>query len=243
MTEQSTAAEYVTEPLGPRFAIRTFYLFAALAALSMVISIAGKWIGGTIASVGHTDDTRSYEIVIGNNVLAVPGNHIRFASQRADGEAHRLDLYVRWPDLAGYSDDVRDDFNRRDGVRRIIFLSLEPRLMSRDMSGRFDPLYRRLIELPGESGPNGLSVYRFSAASGYMNELLLVGDLAGKVPFVARCLTGAPAEDTLAGCERDVHVGDELSLSYRFPEELLGEWRILDAAIVGKAREMLRTAQ
>ena len=43
--------------------------------------------------------------------------------------------------------------------------------------------------------------------------------------FVARCLVGESAAESLAPCERDIHVGDNLSLSYRFPTELLGDWR------------------
>ncbi len=49
------------------------------------------------------------------------------------------------------------------------------------------------------------------------------------------------AEESLAPCERDIHVGDNLSLSYRFPRELLGDWQTLDAAIRAKAKSMLRT--
>ncbi len=241
MTQQTAAAAEPTGPVGSRFAVRLFYIFAALAAFSVAISVAGRMLGGSIASVGHTDDSRLLELVIGNNVLAVPANYIRFEGQRAGGEVHRLDLYMRWPDLAGYSNDIRDDFNHRDGSRRIIFMSVEPRLMSRDMSARFDPIYRRLIELPGTPSAAGLSAYRFSETSGYMNEMLMVGDRPGQSPFVARCLTGTIAEQSLAACERDVHIGDELSLTYRFPARLLGQWRKLDAAVVGKMSEFLRT--
>ena len=39
----------------------------------------------------------------------------------------------------------------------------------------------------------------------------------------------------------EVYVGDDLSLSYRFPRELLGDWAQLDAAIRAKAASMLRS--
>ena len=60
--------------------------------------------------------------------------------------------------------------------------------------------------------------------------------------FVARCLDGESAAESLAPCERDIHVGNDLSLSYRFPKELLGDWQKLDAAIRAKAASMFRTA-
>ncbi|MBO6719613.1 MAG: hypothetical protein JJ913_16780 [Rhizobiaceae bacterium] len=241
MTQQTATSGETISPVSSRFAIRLFYTFAALAGLSVAISMAGKWLGGSIASVGHSDDTSVHEIVVGNNVLAVPANHIRFQKQRAATETHRLDLYMRWPDLAGYSDEFRDDFNHRDGSRRIVFLSVEARLMSRDMSGRFEPIYRRLIELPGAPAPGGLRAYRFRETSGYINELLIVGERPGSAPFVARCLMGAAAADSLASCERDVHFGDDLSLVYRFPETLLGQWRELDQSVTSRMQEFLRT--
>jgi hypothetical protein len=239
MSQEATAE--AARPVGTRFAIRLFYVFAALAILSVAISIAGKWLGASIASVGHTDDTRIFEVVVGNNVFSVPANYIRFEPQRADGEARRLDLYMRWPDLAGSSNEMRDDFNHRDGSRRIVFLSVEPALMSRDMSARLDPIYRRLIELPGEPAVAGLRAYRFNSDSGYMNEVLVVGERPGKPPFVARCLTGEIAANSLAACERDVHFGDELSLIYRFPMDFLGEWRELDRAVLARMQEFLKT--
>ena len=76
-----------------------------------------------------------------------------------------------------------------------------------------------------------------------MNEVLAVAARPGKDPFVARCLSGASAEESLAPCERDIQVGDDLSLSYRFPVELLKDWQALDQAIAGLAAKMVRTGK
>lgn len=213
-----------------RLMMRVFYVFAALATASILISVAGKTIGASIAMDGHSDDQTHREIVIGNNVLSVPANVIRFEKARQPGEAHRLDLYFRWPSLEGYSQAARDDFNNRDGRRNIVFVSIEPRMMSRDMSGRLEPIYRSLIEPAATPGPAGLQAYRFSEAAGYANEELMVGSAAGDT-YVARCLTGQAAAESLAGCERDVHFANGLSLTYRFPAQFLGEWKALDAAV------------
>jgi hypothetical protein len=243
MSQTIAAASEKPDPVGSRFLSKVFYVFAALAVVSVGLNIAGKWLGASIATVGHTVDQTVYEVVIGNNVMAVPANYIRFPGARTNGEARRLDLYLRWPDMRGYSDGDRDDFNHRDGSRRILFLTIDSRLMSRDMSGRLEPIYRRLIELPGAPAAAGLRKYNFSAASGYLNETLLVGEQPGIEPFVARCLGGVAGKDSLAACERDVHMGDELSLTYRFPEELLSEWRTLDKAVMARMDGFLRTAQ
>ena len=221
--------------------MKVFYGFALLALLSAAISLSGKWIGHSIAMAGYTDDPTPREIVIGNNVIVVPSNMIRFEQARRDGIAPRLDLYLRYPQMDGYSGAARDDFNGTDGRRTILFLSFEPQAMSRDMSGRLAPIYSKLVEQEGTPGPGGTMRYRFTYQSGYLDEVLVVAERAGETPFVARCLAGPAAGQSLAPCERDVLVGDGLSLTYRFPEPLLREWKALDAAVLAEAGHMLQT--
>ncbi|TPL94805.1 hypothetical protein FJ960_27310 [Mesorhizobium sp. B2-3-11] len=220
---------------------RVFYAFAALAVLSIVISLGGKWFGRSIAMAGYSDDATVREVVIGNNIITVPANFIRFEQARRDGIASRLDLYLRYPQMDGYSEASRDDFNHAGANRNIIFLSFEQQMMSRDMSGRFGPIYSALIVQPGIPGPGGTTVYGFNEKSGYLNEMLVVGKRGGKDLFVARCLSGPSAGESLAPCERDIHVGDDLSLTYRFPKEFLGDWQTLDAAIAAEAGRILKT--
>jgi hypothetical protein len=222
--------------------LKVFYAFAALALLSLIITLAGKWFGHDIAMGGHTDDVTMREIVIGNNVIAAPSNMIRFERARRDGIASRLDIYMRYPQMDGYSDAAKNDFNNANGSRNILFLVFEDQMMSRDMSGRFAPIYSALIIRPGKPGPGGTTLYDFTDKSGYLGEVLAVAERPGQEPFVARCLSGQKAEESLAPCERDLLVGDSLSLTYRFPREFLGEWQALDAAVVAEAATMVRTS-
>lgn len=222
---------------------KVFYAFAALMLLSAAISMAGRWFGASIAMAGYTDDTTVREVVIGNNVIAAPSNTIRYERSRRDGVATRLDLYLHWPDMKGYSTAARADFNHTSGRKRILFLSIEERMMSRDMSGRYEPIYSSLIVRPGRTGPDGIVTYAFNEKSGYLDEVLTVAERPGKDPFVARCLTGPTAEESLAPCERDIHIGDNLSLTYRFPRETLAEWKAMDGAVTAKAAAMLKTAR
>lgn len=240
MREAAAAEEF--EVVDSTLMKRVFYVFAALALLSVAISLGGKWLGRSIAMAGYTDDTTVRQVVMGNNVISVPANFIRFDQARRDGNASRLDLYLRYPEMDGYSTAARGDFNHTT-TRKIIFLSFEPRMMSRDMSGRFAPIYSALIVKPGTPGPGGTTLYGFAEKSGYLNEVLAVADRPGKDPFVARCLSGPTAEESLAPCERDIQVGDDLSLTYRFPRELLGNWQVLDAAIATKVAGILKTGR
>lgn len=239
-------AEVSAEPVSrhvfeSRFVWQVFYVFAALAGLSVLISVVGREAGRTIAMGGHTDDTSLAEVVIGNDVLSVPRNMIRFEAARSGGVAARLDLYMRWPDLEGYSDAARADFNHAAGPPKIIFLSLTPRMMSRDMSGRYVPIYSQLTEPTARTLAGGLAVRHFLSASGYQNEILVTAPRADGTTWVARCLDGPSAAESLAPCERDVHVGSELSLSYRFPREMLADWAALDQAVVERVSGLIRT--
>ena len=239
----SDNAPPVVEAVNLRFLIRVFYAFAAMALLSLGISVAGSWFGRSLSMAGQSDSLHPYEIVIGNNVLTVPENTIRFEKARVGGEAQQLDVYFRWPTMEGYSRDVRDEFNNRGGLRTIIFASIEQALMSRDMSGRLEPIYKHVIEPAPQPGPADLQVYRFKPQSGYVNEMLMVGALPGGKAFVARCLTGPSAAESLAPCERDVAFGKGLSVTYRFPEALLTDWRQLDKAVMGRIGGFLRESR
>lgn len=220
---------------------RLFYGLVILALLSVAITFAGKWLGQHIAMGGHTDDTTIHAVVIGNNLLAVPANMIRFEQARRSGDAERLDLYVSYPTMTGYTKEARDQFNHALAADSIIFLGFSEQMMSRDMSGRFTPIYSALITRPGRDGPADLTFYAFSAKSGYTGEMLAVGERQQREPFVARCLTGDAAEKSLAPCERDILVGERLTLTYRFPHRFLEEWEALDTAVENFAASMLGT--
>lgn len=222
--------------------MKVFYTFALLAIMSLAVSVGGKALGRSVILGGHTDDRTLRHIVIGEDALTVPANLIRQEAARHDGPAARLDLYLRWPDLDGYTAAARDDFNHAGGRRNILFLSLEARSMSQDMSGRLEPIYDQIVRKPGKAAEAGLSAFDFREGSGYANEALLVAQgsqAGGTPPFVARCLTGPSAADSLSPCERDIHIGRSLSLTYRFPADLLPQWRELDAAVRAKAQEFL----
>lgn len=230
----------IVRTLDAPFMMRVFMVFAGLLLVSLAILVAGKYHGRSIAMAGHTDDRQIREIVLGNNVLHVPSNMIRNEWQRTNGSWPQLQLYARWPDMTGYSRAHADDFNNV-GERNVIFLTFQERIMSRDMSGRVGPIYSGLIIQPGIAGPAGLRMHGFQEKTGYLGELLVLGTREGADPFAARCLAGEAARETVAACERDIHVGDHLSLTYRFPKEMLKEWRRLDAAVLALARRLLVT--
>lgn len=233
-----TAGTFTARAIDQGFMMKAFYAFAAIALLALAINLLGHHYGRGLARGGHSADLTEREIVIGNDVIVTPDNTIRYDGQRHDGVAERLDLYFRWPDMSGYTDAASDDFNAVDNRRTLVFVTLEQRVMSRDMTGRLEPIYRSLIVEPGTPGDGGVMFFDFSDKSGYLGDQLAVRS-GGTDPLVARCL---PADaETLAGCDRDIQVGTELSLTYRFPRERIAEWPAIETAIRARALEIIRT--
>src|SRR5690606_7646121 len=105
--ESVSAAEARTARVGSPILTKVLVVVAIFAVLSLAISVGGRWIGRSIAMAGHTDDTTPRAVVISKELLAIPANMIRFEESRRDGEASKIDLYLRWPSMDGYSQDAR----------------------------------------------------------------------------------------------------------------------------------------
>lgn len=237
----SQSSDVGQEAVGFHYAQRVFLLFAALAGLSLLINLAEQAVGSRIALGGHSDNVTPHDIVVGNDVLEVPENMIRLPEQRRGGETERLDLYLSWPRLAGYNADEARVFNGTNADSSLLFLSFEERVMSRDMAGRYEPIYRFLTDGEGTDGPLGLTRYKLQAKAGYLNEALYVSpEQSNGRRFVARCIEESE-EHLVAQCERDIQVGVNLSAIVRFPAALLQDWRALDAAIPLFVDRLLKT--
>lgn len=234
-----TAPDYTASKTSNRLFGWLLLAVVALVLLSVAVNVGGRLLGPLIARGGHSASTQAYEIIIGNNVLSIPANMIRFSNQRRGGVTGRLDLYARWPGLTGYTERDRAIFNLLTPKRHLIFMSIEQRTMSRDMSGRYLPIYAELIDPDGEAAPGNLTAHRFLENSGYKGEELLLSDTgSGKPEFVARCLADSAAE-SFNSCERDVQFGRDLQILYRFPRSMLGDWKLLDKAVVDFANTHL----
>ncbi|QKV18071.1 hypothetical protein [Oricola thermophila] len=213
-----------------------------MAALSLAIMVAGKLYGRTLVRAGHTSATERYDIVVGNDVVSVPANMIRKQNQRRSGETARLDIYLHWPTISGFSDRLSAEFNNVDpATNSILFVSIMPRATTRDMAGRFDPVYRQVVTGAATPAPGGLRSFALSEEHGYINERLVYSspDKASGRRFVARCQDTGKDRIILAPCETDIHFGETLSAHIRFPARLLDEWRGLHVALPVFLRSLL----
>ncbi|MCI5077026.1 hypothetical protein [Oricola sp.] len=229
-------------------AYRLFIGFGVLALLSVAILIAGKLYGRSLVHAGHTSATQRFQVTIDGDTVSAPANMIRIEAQRRDGPSSRLDLYVHWPTLSGFRDNLARAFNDIEpATNSIVFASLLQRATTADMAGRFDAVYRNVMVGPITDAGDGLMRARLSPEHGYVDEYVVFGppDRVTGRRFVVRCQDAeATAQTVVAPCETEIHLGETLTAEIRFPLRLLGDWRelnaelpaFLDSLLVGQGR-------
>ncbi|NRP73501.1 hypothetical protein ILFOPFJJ_04409 [Ensifer psoraleae] len=226
--------------LSPRFIYKVTAVVVLLAVLTTMVSFSGHWFGENLALAGHTSSRETYDIFIGQDHLRLPANIIRFESQRATSIAERVDLYLTWPALEGYSDETRHLFNDINRPENLIFLQLSQSTMSQDMSGRLGPIYRHILSEETRPGPAGLTRHDTKSNTGYAGEVFFTADRDGRPSYVLRCILPDDADaSTSADCQRDVHVGKDLAVLYRFSSKLLPQWRLIDDSVETFVRSRL----
>ncbi|WJH39997.1 hypothetical protein N7E02_25570 [Aliirhizobium terrae] len=227
--------------ISQRFIFRLAIVIALLVIATIGISVGGHWLGQRIALGGHSQSQEVMAVTIGEDTLRVPANMIRFADQRRSGVAERLDVYLTWPGLEGYSEAMRKSFDSVEQPNLLIFLQLSQSTMSKEMSGRLGPVYAQLFEGEAQTYISGLTLHHLRADSGYGDEVVLTADRGdGALPYVVRCLIPAPgAKATGADCQRDIHIGNDLTVLYRFSSTLLKDWDHIDAAVKSFVRSRL----
>ncbi|WP_242223133.1 hypothetical protein [Shinella zoogloeoides] len=232
MAAVTTGNEEHAPLISNRFLTRLTVGVAMLAGLTVAISVGGRMLGERIALAGHTESTAAIDIVIGQDQIRLPANTIRFEEERHTGRAERVDLYLTWPEMNGYSNGERARFNDANHPESLIFLNLSQSTMSRDMSGRLEPIYSHLFDDRPEPGPAGLTRQPLKENSGYGGEVFFTGILPDGSDYAVRCMIPADdAQSTSADCQRDIHIGRDLSVLYRFSSRLLPQWQAMEARV------------
>lgn len=223
----------VEEPLvSSRLLLRSIALLCLLALATLALSVGGRWVGARVSLAGNSESQRILSVTLGDDRLHVPENLIRFAAQRRDGPAERLDLYLTWPGLEGYGPATRASFDDPARTGDLIFVQLGQSIMSRDMSGRLDPVYSRLTEGPTAAYGYGLTQQGLRVDAGYIGETLLTGRSADGTAYAVRCtLPKRPDLASSADCQRDIRIGRDLGLLYRFSSARLADWQAMDLAL------------
>jgi len=176
-----------------------------------------------------TDSSALVALTVGRQGFHIPANYIPFASARKGGTLDELTLVALLPDLQGYATGEAQAFADNSAESRVVNFTIRNQaiLAERDRMAR---IYLPQVQnRDGTPGPYELTQYAFRADSGYRDEEMFVGD-TDKGPMVLRCTK--PAPDAVApSCLRDMPLGPNLALSYRFKRAHLPDWREIDSSV------------
>ncbi|MEM7069424.1 MAG: hypothetical protein AAF478_11125 [Pseudomonadota bacterium] len=221
------------EDKAPLFTNKLAFLVLVFATLALVFALllyaVAVLFGEDISRVGHSTSTTPIEVVIANNALAIPANTIRYSNQRKAGLYNRVEMYLHWPSMRGYNDKLAHVFNRTGSDASLLFVSLEPRQMSLEMSGRLGPIYSKFFAGPAQKSASGLIKQPLSSEGGFVDEYLYY-EADSPYPYVTRCERSRSNVNT-PFCIRDIHVTNDLMLTYRFHAKFLPQWLEIERGI------------
>jgi hypothetical protein len=231
----TTASDVETDEslISNRFLFRLTATIGVMAALTALIGVAGKNYGDELSLGGHTASTEIQHVIVGQDVIALPANVIRFESQRRSGPAEAVSIYLSWPRMEGYSHAHAVAFSNPANAEALVFADFSQSVMSRDMTGRLEPIYDKLFTGAPRPGPSGLTIHDLSEKSGFGDEKMLTAMTKAGAVYAVRCIMPENTKRaTAADCQRDIHVGRDLTILYRFSSNLLPQWETIDSAML-----------
>jgi hypothetical protein len=219
----------IRRPRWPRVLAIAALVAGAVLALGYATRLGIDAYRGSLTLSGLSEDQAPVAITIAGERLRIPGNMFRDSVARAGGTLKAAELVVHWPTFAGYSKALDADFKDGSPSAPLVYLTVAERTVALDAAARLDGVYARFFVGDPVASPPGLTARRLSLDSGYDGEIVYYGP-AGADRFVARCLPEARA-DTPATCIRDIAIGRNLTLLYRFNRDIIGGWQDLDRGI------------
>lgn len=216
--------------------------FACVALFSAGLFFFSDSIGHALVLGDHSEVEAPHSITIGLDRLSIEENAIRFVNQRHDGPMARLDVALMWPEMHGYRFDDRKRFDDVNQTDTLIFIQISQSTMSRDMSGRIGPIYSQLFEGLPMPGPYGLTAHQLRPGSGYDGETLYTAPREGDTDYAIRCMKDESPDSAAANdCQRDIRIGKDLSVLYRFSRKNLADWQKIESAVIAYVSQRLGT--
>ena len=205
------------------------WIFAGVTALILVAAALIYFHGMQQGALDLVTDTTRVPLEVAGHRFSVPANMLRSGRLRRGGRVETINLALHWPDLAGYSDATAADFISGDPRAPIVYVTISKRLAPLDATARLDTVYARFFTGKPIAGASGLVGRTLSPGSGFDGEVIYFLPSAPQ-PFVARCPATATPE-VPSTCLRDINIGADLAILFRFDRNLLGQWQPLEAGI------------
>jgi hypothetical protein len=183
-----------------------------LAALSLAYVIDGATRMHRAGDAPVTTVTRT----LGDTTLHIPAIWLVDQGQQAGGFSKQVDLALNLP------------LGPKDALRRVdVSLTLRSRV--RPSAALLDGVYLHQFQPEQIQGPPGLVGKPMAPTAGYADETVWYDPLTPS-PFVAKCdapiVAGTPGR-----CLRAVYLGSGIAAIYGFADDMLVNWKKLDAAM------------
>ena len=173
---------------------------------------------------------KAIHLRVGQSWFKIPSNYLRFRNLHRGGDVKKLSIYVRWPEMTGYSLQSREEFNNRSANSQIIYITITAPKHVWSASKRLDDIYPVYFEGEAKKGPYGLTKRRFKPNSGYKDDDLFYAREKRGLYLVhckANLSTLAPPD-----CYRDIVLAGNTLIQYRFRRSMLKDWRAIDRDIM-----------
>jgi hypothetical protein len=171
-----------------------------------------------------TAATRPVHLSVGGKRFLIPANYIVYSSERQRGPHRRLTLAALMPDFRGYSLAHAPQFADDSARSQVVHLRIWADDLALSETAQLQRVLLTFVKSPqGKTGPFGLIHYRFRGDNGYRGQDLFVGVYNGQT-IVLRCWRAAGSNQA-PDCMRDLRLGHNVVLSYRFKRAYLGQWR------------------
>ncbi|MBV9331140.1 MAG: hypothetical protein JOZ55_06275, partial [Alphaproteobacteria bacterium] len=165
--------------------------------------------------VRFTPETAAFDLDVHGHHFHIPGNYLKYKSDRQDGSRKEVKLVALLPDMQGYTADKDYLFRSNSVDSPVVELLIHDDPVKLSEEDWLRRIYMPYVSDPeGTSGPFGLTAYTFRDDSGYRNEDLFVASQNHKT-VVMHCAR-ASQQMLAPNCHRELPIGHGVALSYRF---------------------------
>lgn len=224
MTRSTDDDETFRKHSGWLIPLGVFVVTFALSAMFLLLYLAPSAPSLFEEQITPTSRGDIIALKVHGHAFYIPANYLEYASARQGGSKREIALFALLPGMTGWSNWSAATFAGNSPDSPVIFMTIRDEKLNLTEAERLKRVYLGYVTDPkGKPGPYGLTQYRFKPGSGYKDDDLYVGDLAG-TPIVLLCERPAAQVPSL-NCRRDMLIAPGVSLSYRFKRTHLAQWR------------------
>ena len=171
-----------------------------------------------------TPVTRPVPLSVGGKRFLIPSNYIVYSAERQGSQHRRVSLAALMPDFRGFSLAEAHQFADDSARSHVVHLRIWADDLALSEAAQLHRVLLHFVKSPrGQPGSFGLTRYSFRTDNGYRGQDLFVGVYRGQT-IVLRCWRAAGTNQA-PDCMRDLRLGHNVVLSYRFKRTYLGQWR------------------